>query len=257
MWNLYDTTLNSRLILGTAGYPSPQILLESIEKSKCEVVTTSLRRTSQNGADNSFWALLQKSGVKILPNTAGCHGVKEAVTTAMMSREIFETNWIKLEIIGDQLTLQPDPFALVEATALLIKEGFNVFPYMTDDLILAQRLVDLGCEVLMPWAAPIGSGQGLINQHALKTLRERLPNTQLIIDAGIGRPSDATTAMELGYDGIMLNTAVAKATHPALMAKAFAQATDAGRAGYKAGIIPKHQFAQPSSPVIGTPFWHD
>jgi thiazole synthase len=173
----------------------------------------------------------------------------------MMAREIFETDWIKLEVIGDDYTLQPNPFELVTAAAELIAAGFTVLPYCTDDLILCRRLVEIGCTILMPWAAPIGSGQGPVNPLALKTLRQRLPNTTLIVDAGIGAPSHATQVMEMGYDAVLVNSAVALAGEPAQMAAAFKHATQAGRAGYEAGIMPKRDFATPSTPPIGQPFW--
>jgi len=191
-----------------------------------------------------------------LPNTAGCHTAKEAITTAEMAREIFQTNWLKLEVIGDDYNLQPDPFALVEAAEQLIKRRFNVFPYCTDDLILCRRLVDVGCRVLMPWGSPIGTGQGLLNKVNLVTLRERFTELPLIIDAGIGAPSHASEAMELGFDAVLLNTAVAKARQPATMATAFAKAIDAGRLAWEAGLMQKRQTASPSTPTIGQPFWH-
>jgi thiazole synthase len=178
------------------------------------------------------------------------------VTLAEMSRELFDTPWIKLEVIGDDYNLQPDPFGLVEAADQLIKKGFKVLPYSTDDLILNKRLLDVGCEVLMPWGAPIGTGQGLLNRYNLRSLRERLPHVPMIIDAGLGAPSQATEAMEMGFDGILLNTAVAKAFNPPLMAEAFADAIDAGRKAFKAGLMEKRQTASPSTPVLGQPFWH-
>lgn len=254
---LYDKTVNSRLLLGTAQYPSPQTLVDAIQLSQCDIITTALRRQNPNkDQDNSFWQLLKQSNCTLLPNTAGCHSAKEAITTAEMAREIFNTPWLKLEVIGDDYNLQPDPFALVEAAAELIKRDFHVFPYCTDDLILCRRLLDVGCKVLMPWGAPIGTGQGLLNKVNLITLRERLPDIPLIIDAGIGSPSQACEAMELGYDAVLLNTAVAKARAPATMAKAFAEAIDAGRLAFESGLMQKRQTATPSTPTIGQPFWH-
>jgi thiazole synthase len=182
--------------------------------------------------------------------------VKEAVKTAHMARELFETDWIKIEVLGDSYNLQPDPFALLEATKILIDDGFKVFPYCTDDLVLCQKLADLGCEVLMPWGAPIGTGQGLLNPYALKTVRERLPEMTLLVDAGIGKPSDAVQAMELGYDGILLNTAVAEALDPEKMAYSFADAINAGRLAYEAGVMPKRDNAKPSTPTLEQPIWH-
>jgi len=191
-----------------------------------------------------------------LPNTAGCRTAKEAVALAQMSREIFATNWIKLEVIGDDYNLQPDPFGTLDAAEQLIKLGFQVFPYCTDDLVLCQRLRDVGCQVLMPWGSPIGTGRGLLNPYALQTVRERLPEIPLIVDAGIGKPSHAMQALELGFDGVLLNTAVAQAADPILMAQAFREAIEAGRKSYRAGAMPERQTAQPSTPTLGTPFWH-
>mgnify|MGYP000859369936 CR=1 FL=1 len=254
---LYGESFESRFLLGTALYASPQIMRDAIRTSRCNIVTLGLRR--QNPADRDgdvIWRYIQESGCRLLPNTAGCKSVKEAVTLAEMSRELFDTPWIKLEVIGDDYNLQPDPFGLVEAADQLIKKGFKVLPYSTDDLILNKRLLDVGCEVLMPWGAPIGTGQGLLNRYNLRSLRERLPHVPMIIDAGLGAPSQATEAMEMGFDGILLNTAVAKAFNPPLMAEAFADAIDAGRKAFKAGLMEKRQTASPSTPVLGQPFWH-
>ena len=256
-WHLAGQDLTSRLLIGSALYPSPQIMMDAIRASQSQIVTVSLRRMnpSENGGQD-FWQLLSSLDLNILPNTAGCHSVKEAVTTAQMARELFDTNWIKLEVIGDDYNLQPDPFALLEATQELIQQGFKVFPYCTDDLVLCEKLVDAGCDILMPWGAPIGTGKGLMNPYALKTLRARLPDITLIVDAGIGAPSHASQAMELGYDGVLLNTAVANASDPVLMAKAFQHALIAGRQGYQAGVMHQRDLAEPSTPVLGTPFWH-
>lgn len=257
-WKVYGTELNSRLFIGTALYPSPQVMLEAIQASQSQVITVSLRRQTptQSASGDKFWHLIESLGCHLLPNTAGCYSAQEAIKTACLARELFETDWIKLEVLGDSYNLQPDPFALVEATQILIKEGFKVFPYCTDDLVLCQKLADLGCEVLMPWGAPIGTGQGLINPYALETLRKRLPNMTLLVDAGIGKPSDAVQAMELGFDGILLNTAVAEALEPVKMADAFAQAINAGRLAYEAGIMPKRDNAKPSTPTLDQPIWH-
>lgn len=254
---LYGEAFSSRFLLGTALYRSPQDMLEAIRAARCDMVTLGLRRQNpQGGDDNAFWQIIQSSGCRLLPNTAGCKTAKEAVTLAEMSRELFDTPWIKLEVIGDDYNLQPDPFALVDAAAQLIDKGFKVLPYCTDDLIVGQRLLDVGCEVLMPWGSPIGTGQGLLNRYNLQTLRERLPDTPLIVDAGLGAPSQAAEAMELGFDGVLLNTAVAKAHYPALMAEAFADAIDAGRKAFLAGLMTRRQTASPSTPTIGQPFWH-
>lgn len=260
MWQLADKKINSRLLIGTALYPSPDIMQQSIIASEAEVLTVSLRRqnisssNSQNGDD--FWQFLQTLNCHILPNTAGCHSVKEAITTAQMAREVFDTNWIKLEVIGDEYNLQPDPFALLEATKELISQGFEVFPYCTDDLVLCQKLVDAGCRILMPWGAPIGTGKGLLNPYALKNIRARLPDITLVVDAGIGLPSHAAQALELGYDAVLLNTAIAQASQPIKMAEGFKHALLAGRAAYEAGAMQERDLASPSTPTIGTPFWH-
>lgn len=254
---IYGQTFDSRLLIGTALYPSINIMRQAIEASGSEIVTLSLRRQSpENNGGELFWQQIQQLNVTLLPNTAGCHSVKEVVNLAKMSRELFQTDWIKLELIGDEYTLQPDPFELVKATEILIKDGFKVLPYCTDDLILCRRLADLGCDVIMPWGAPIGTGQGLLNPYALENIRHRLPDTTLIIDAGIGLPSHAAQAFELGYDAILLNSAVAQATDPTLMATAFKSAAIAGRSGFLAGRMPEKQIAQPSTPTMGMPFWH-
>ena len=256
-WKLAGAELTSRLLLGTAQYPSPEIMRDAIKASGAEVVTVALRRQSPGDkAGERFWSLIRELGVRVLPNTAGCHTVKEAVTTAHMARELFDTHWIKLEVIGDEYTLQPDTAGLVEATRTLIAEGFEVLPYTTEDLITAQRLVEAGCSVVMPWGSYIGSGQGLVNAFALRTLRARLPDTTLIVDAGLGRPSEAARAMELGFDGVLVNSAVALSANPVRMAGAFSDAVRAGRAGYEAGFMPKRDMASPSTPTLGTPFWH-
>jgi thiazole synthase len=252
---LYGVDVQSRLLLGTAGYPSPTILAQAVQASRTDVVTVSLRRESSGErAGQAFWSLVRDLDVRILPNTAGCHSVKEAVTTAHMAREVFDTSWIKLEVIGEDDTLQPDVFGLVEAARVLSAEGFQVFPYTTEDLIVAERLLEAGCEVLMPWGAPIGSGRGLNNLFGLKTLRARFPDVPLIVDAGIGVPSHAAQALELGFDAVLINTAVARAIHPAQMAGAFALAVEAGRAAYIAGPVEPRDLAAPSTPVIGKAF---
>lgn len=257
MWQLAERNINSRLFIGSALYPSPQIMREAIVASGSEVVTVSLRRQNpaQNG-DNQFWQTLKSLPVNLLPNTAGCHSVKEAITTAQMARELFDTRWVKLEVIGDEYTLQPDPFGLLEATKELIAQGFEVFPYCTDDLVLCEKLVEAGCKIIMPWGAPIGTGKGLINPYALKILRQRLPEITLVIDAGIGVPSHAAHAMELGYDAVLLNTAVAQSPDPITMAKGFKAGVEAGRLAFEAGVMPEKDSAQPSTPTLGTPFWH-
>lgn len=252
----YGVELSSRLLLGTARYPSPKVLAEAIKQSGAEVVTVSLRReagpeSSGGRGGQSFWSIIRSLGVRVLPNTAGCHSVKEAVTTAHMAREMFDTPWIKLEVIRDDETLQPDVFGLVEAARALTGEGFEVFPYTTEDLAVADRLVEAGCRVLMPWGAPIGSARGLNNVYGLKALRAHFPDIPLVVDAGLGVPSHAAAAMELGYDAVLLNTAVAEAGDPVAMAKAFAMAIEAGRMAFAAKPLEPRDMAVPSTPVLG------
>jgi len=246
------TPLPNPLMLGTAQYPSPAILEQAFRDSGAGVATVSLRRES--GAGQTFWQMIRELGVLILPNTAGCHTVKEAVTTAHMAREVFDTRWIKLELIGHTDSLQPDVFQLVEAARILTGDGFQVFPYTTDDLIVAERLLAAGCEILMPWGAPIGSGRGLNNEYALRAMRAEFPDVPLVIDAGIGLPSHAARAMELGYDAVLLNTAVARAGDPAAMARAMMLAIKAGQLAHAADPIEARDMAEPSTPVIGKAF---
>ncbi|MBB6486622.1 thiazole synthase [Rhizobium lusitanum] len=252
MLDLYGVKVASRLLLGTARYPSPSVLAEAVKRSATEIVTVSLRREAAGGrSGGAFFEMIRQLGVRVLPNTAGCHGVSEAVLTAKMAREVFQTNWIKLEVIGNHDTLQPDVFALVEAARILTSEGFEVFPYTTDDLVVAERLMEAGCKVLMPWCAPIGTAAGPLNPSALRSIRAHFPEMPLIVDAGIGRPSHAATVMELGFDAVLLNTAVAGARDPGIMAEAFAGAIDAGRQAFNAGLLEPRDMAVPSTPVIG------
>lgn len=252
MVKFYETEVASRLLLGTAGYPSPAILGDAVRRSGTGIVTVSLRReTAGTKAGGQFFEMIQTLNVHILPNTAGCHSTSEAVMTAQMARELFGTDWIKLEVIGNHDTLQPDVFALVESAKILSADGFKVFPYTTDDLVVAGRLLDAGCQVLMPWCAPIGSAMGPNNMLALKSMRGHFPDVPLIVDAGIGRPSHAAQVMELGFDAVLLNTAVAKAGDPALMAEAFAAAVNAGHSAHFAGPLEPRDMAVPSTPIIG------
>lgn len=254
---LYGQTFDSRLLLGTSRYPSPHVLEHAVRLAKPAMLTASLRRQNltADNTSNQFWNLLRDLNVPVLPNTAGCHSIQEVITTAQMAREVFETSWIKLELIGDDYTLQPDTLNLVEAASRLIEDGFKVLPYCTEDLILCQRLVDVGCQAVMPWAAPIGTGKGPINSYALRTLRDRL-SVPMLIDAGLGLPSHACQVMEWGFDGVLLNSAVALAQDPVNMAGAFARATQAGRAAFLSGAMAEQNAAQASTPVLGTPFWH-
>ena len=256
-WEIGGKKLSSRLLIGSALYPSPANMSDAIRTSGAQVVTVALRRQSAGAKDGGdFWNIIKSLGMEVLPNTAGCHSAKEAITTAQMAREVFGTNWIKLEVIGDQYNLQPDPFETVKAAEVLIKEGFEVFPYTIDDLVVAKRLADVGCKIIMPWGSMIGSGKGLMNPDNLIAIRKQFPELKLIVDAGIGKPSHAVEAMELGYDGVLLNSAIALAHDPVKMADAFRLAVEAGRLGYEAGTMQKREFASASTPTVGRPFWH-
>ena len=255
---LYGTSFPSRLLLGTARYPSPKILEQAVRAAAPAMLTVSLRRQAAGHNEiggQAFWDLLSELDIPFLPNTAGCHSEEEVFTTAMMAREVFGTEWIKLELIGDDYTLQPDTLNMASAADRLLREGFKVLPYCTEDLVLCRRLVDVGCEAVMPWAAPIGTGKGAMNPYALRLLRERL-NVPMLVDAGIGLPSHACQVMEWGFDGVLLNTAVAQAADPVLLAQAFAQAIQAGRSAYLGGAMAERESAEASTPVVGTPFWH-
>ena len=256
-WQVAGTTLSSRMLLGTAHYPSLQVLADAVLASGTEVLTVGLRRLQpESGGGNHFWQRVQSLGCQVLPNTAGCHSADEAFNLALMAREIFATQWIKLEVIGDDYTLQPDLSATLDAATRLVREGFAVFAYTTDDLVTAQRLHGVGCAAVMPWAAPIGSGRGPQNPYALETLRRRLPDAVLVVDAGLGRPSHAAQVMELGFDAVLLNTAVAQAGDPVRMARAFADGVSAGRLAFESIPMPERAAAQASTPTVGMPFWH-
>lgn len=253
---LYGSEFDSRLLVGTALYPSPAIMRESVAASGAEIITLSLRRQGpEQQQGRMLWDYIRASGCQLLPNTAGCKTPKEAIALAEMSREIFSTDWLKLEVIGDDYNLQPDPYGLIDAARELVKRGFKILPYCTDDLVVCRKLLEVGCEVLMPWGSPIGTGRGLMNKYNLQTLRERLPDTPLIIDAGIGAPSQAAEAMEMGFDAVLLNTAIARAQNPVLMADAFRLAIQCGRAARNAGLMLKRQTASPSTPTLDMPFW--
>ncbi len=252
-WRVAGLTLRSRVLLGTSRYPSLQTLLDALEASGAELVTVAIRRVNLGDAneEESLLGALRQRDVHVLPNTAGCYTAKEAVLTAQLAREALETNLIKLEVIGDDETLYPDAVQLLKAASELISDGFQVLAYCGDDPITARKLADLGCAAVMPLAAPIGSGMGLVNPYALRIIRELLPDTPLVVDAGIGTASDAARAMELGYDGVLLNTAVAGAEHPVMMASAIRNAVEAGRLAYRAGRIPRRLYAKASTPDTG------
>lgn len=251
---IYGVELESRFFIGTARYPSPAVLQQAIAASGAQVATVGLKRQLAAGSTPNDLPLIRHSGVHVLPNTAGCYSAREAVTIARMARELYQTNWIKLEVLGDEHTLQPDPYETLAAARELTRDGFQVFPYCTDDLVVCRRLLDAGCEILMPWGSCIGSGQGLINPAALRTLRARLPGVPLVVDAGIGSPKDAVEAMELGFDAVLVNTAVAQADDPVTMARAFRLAIEAGHLAHRSGIIARQDMAVPSTPVAGRPF---
>lgn len=257
-WTVAGHVLPGRLLLGSAGYPSPEVLHEALVASGAGAVTVGLKRMAAAGGDNGFLRGVHEAasalGARLLPNTAGCRTADEAVALAHMAAELFDTRWVKLEVVGDEHTLQPDPWELLRAAERLVRDGFDVFPYCTDDLVTCRRLLDAGCEVLMPWGAPIGSGQGLLNPFALRTLRARLPEAVLVVDAGLGAPSHAAAAMELGFDAVLLNSAVAQARDPVAMARAFAHAVAAGRLAHEAGLMAPQAMAVPSTPVTGRPF---
>jgi len=256
-FTIYGTELRSRLMIGSALYPSPDCMLKAIQASGAQIVTLSLsRQNPQAKGGQDFWNMIKTLGLHLLPNTAGCHSVDEAVNMAKISRELFQTDWIKLELVGDDYNLQPDPIELIKATEILLNDGFKVLPYCTDDLVIARHLVELGCKVIMPWGSPIGTGKGIMNPYAIQAIRDRFPDVTLIIDSGIGKPSHATQAMEMGVDGILLNTAIAQAHHPITMAQAFSQAIDAGRLGYLSGLINERSTASPSTPTLDQPIWH-
>jgi thiazole synthase len=243
-------TFTSRLLLGTSRYPSPATLLAALAAAEAEIITVSVRRINLQEKENTFLGDTELKRFTLLPNTAGCYTARDAVFTAQLAREALGTNWIKVEVIGDEYTLLPDPVELLSACTLLVKDGFTVLPYCTDDPILCRRLQDLGCAAVMPLAAPIGSGLGIRNPHNLELIRRGV-SVPVIVDAGIGTASDAALAMELGCDAILLNTAVAEAMDPPRMARAMKHAIWAGREAYLAGRIPKIRHAQASSPMQG------
>lgn len=248
--SIAGTNFGSRLIIGTGKYRSYDEMKTAHAASGAEMVTVAVNRVPLDGSSESFLDHLDPR-MKVLPNTAGCYDADHAVRTARLAREALETDWIKLEVIGDQKTLLPDNEQTLEAAKLLVKEGFVVLPYFTDDLIMARKLLDAGCPAVMPLAAPIGSGMGVQNPANLRIMREQLPNATIIVDAGVGVPSDAAIAMELGADAILMNTAIAEARDPEQMAKAMKLAVEAGRLAYLSGRMPKRLYASASSPIEG------
>lgn len=250
---IYDIELKNNIILGSSGYPSPKVFLNCIKILKCEMVTVAIRRLNKN-TNNNFLDLIKKSKCMILPNTAGCLSSKEAIVTAEMAREIFQTNLIKLEVIEDDLTLKPSMKNTIKAGESLIKKGFKILPYTTDDLEFAKAMKSIGCKVIMPWGSQIGSGRGLENPQKLIKIRKAIPDLTLIIDAGIGRISDVCEAFEIGYDGILLNSAISKSNYPEKFAKALKLSIQAVEESLKSGLIPKRNYATPSTSNIGLPF---
>jgi len=241
--------LSSRLIMGTGGARSLTGLEAALRESGTELTTVALRRV-QAGGEGSIWELLQRNGIRALPNTAGCFSAAEAVLTAKLGREACETDWVKLEVIADDVSLLPDPIELVSAARTLVDDGFVVLPYTNDDPILARKLVDVGCAAVMPLGAPIGTGLGILNPRNIAAIVEDAP-VPVILDAGIGTASDAAEAMELGCDGVLLATAVTRAADPVRMARAMRLAVAAGREARLAGRIPKREEALASSPEDG------
>jgi thiazole synthase len=245
-------TFKSRLIVGTGKYPSHPVMAEAHRRSGTDMVTVAVRRVDLKAAKGeSLIDFIDREKIMILPNTAACYNVDDAVRTARLGREAGLSNWVKLEVIGDERTLFPDTAALIEATKILVKEGFIVLPYTNDDLIVARRLIDAGAAAIMPLGAPIGSGMGIQNVAGIRILREMITEVPLIVDAGVGTASDATIAMELGADGVLMNTAIAGAADPGAMAEAMNYAVKAGRLAYKSGRIQRKLYATASSPVEG------
>src|SRR6188472_1686935 len=248
-FTLGGSTFSSRLIIGTGKYRSYDEMKAAHAASGAQMVTVAVNRVPLDGKTESFLDHLDPK-MRILPNTAGCYDADHAIRTARLAREALETEWIKLEVIGDAVTLLPDNEQTLKAAKVLVKEGFIVLPYFTDDLIMAKKLLDAGCAAIMPLAAPIGSGLGVQNPANLRIMREQLPDATLIVDAGVGTASDAAIAMELGADGVLMNTAIAEAADAAKMATAMKLAIEAGRLAYVAGRMPKRLYASASSPLV-------
>jgi thiazole synthase len=250
-WRLADRELESRLILGTGGFRTHEALTAALEASGAQIATVAMRRVDAN-APGSVLDVLTDGGVTILPNTAGCFTARDAVTTAQLAREALGTDWVKLEVIGDDKTLLPDAAELLAAAEQLVADGFTVLPYTNDDPVLARRLEDVGCAAVMPLGSPIGSGMGILNPYNLRLIREQA-GVPVILDAGVGTASDAALAMEAGCDAVLLASAISRAADPARMARAMRLAIEAGREAFEAGRIPRRRYAEASSPVEGVP----
>ena len=244
-------SFRSRLIVGTGKYKDGQETADAIEASGAEVVTVAVRRVNLNRSEPSLLDFLDVERLKILPNTAGCYTAEEAIRAARLAREVGLSDWVKIEVIGDHATLYPDVQATVEATRVLVKDGFTVLPYTSDDIVFAKRLIDVGAAAVMPLGAPIGTGIGLANETSLRMMRQLITEVPLIIDAGLGTASDAARAMELGFDAVLLNTAIAGARNPVLMASAMRDGVTAGRKAFLAGRMPRRLYASASSPMDG------
>jgi thiazole synthase len=250
-WRIADRELDSRLILGTGGFRTHEALAAALEASGAEIATVAMRRVDA-GARGSLLDVLTDADVTILPNTAGCFTARDAITTAQLARQALGTDWVKLEVIGDDKTLLPDAVELVAAAEQLVADGFVVLPYTNDDPILARRLEEIGCAAVMPLGSPIGSGMGVLNPYNLRLIREQA-RVPVILDAGVGTASDAALAMEAGVDAVLLASAVSRAADPARMAHAMRLAIEAGRAAFEAGRIPRRLYADASSPMEGVP----
>ena len=250
-WEIAGRSFDSRLIIGTGGFRNLAVMEEAVAASGAELATLALRRVDP-GAQGSIVELLERQGCMLLPNTAGCFTARDAVATARLAREAFETEWVKLEVIGDDKTLLPDPTELLDAAATLVAEGFKVLPYTNDDPILARRLEEAGCVAVMPLGSPIGSGMGIRNPYNLRLILEhaRVP---VILDAGIGTASDAAIALEMGCSAVLLASAVSRAMDPPAMARAMRLAVEAGRLAHGAGRIPRRLYAEASTPTEGVP----
>jgi len=249
-WSLAGESFDSRLLVGTARYPSRQVMLDALEQSGAEIVTVALRRVGVHGGAENLYDVLRTRGLRLLPNTAGCFTARDAVLTANLAREALETDWIKLEVIADDETLLPDVVQLLEAARTLVDAGFNVLPYTNDDPVTAAKLEDLGCAAVMPLGAPIGSGLGIRNPHNIELIRQRA-KVPVIVDAGVGTASDVALAFELGCDAVLLNSAIARAREPVRMATAIRHAASAGRLAFLSGRMPRKFYADASSPMEG------